>query len=150
MAAVDYFLKIDGIAFGDGSTADFEVLSFSIGVSNTAHAGPTGRGAGRSSGRSSFQNLVVVKRLDKASPALFLASASGKLLPGATLSLVPAVQLQGGTTTGLIGLLYKFKLSDVLIESVQYKGSELGDSVPLEEVSLNFGKIEVSYGGANG
>ncbi len=37
----------------------------------------------------------------------------------------------------------KYKLSDVTVTSVQQSGSE--DGVPVEQFSLNYSKIEVSY-----
>jgi type VI secretion system secreted protein Hcp len=136
--ATDIFLKIDGI---DGESTDsvhkgeIELLSYSFGVSN---AGSIDSGGGGGAGKASFQDFHFVSRLQKSSPKLFLACASGQHIKFAALSMRKA----GGRFPDF----YKIRLDDVLVTSFQQGGSADGvESVPTEQISLNFAKIEIDY-----
>jgi type VI secretion system secreted protein Hcp len=84
MAAVDYFLKIDGI-LGESTDSkhkdEIELLSFSWGATNAAQVA-TGRGGGR----VTFQDLEFSKLFDKASPQIFLKCVNGQHITSMTLS----------------------------------------------------------------
>jgi len=134
--AVDYFLKIDGVA---GESKDqkhkdeIELEAFSWGASQqTAHAG----GGGGAAGKVSMQDFHFVMRTSKASPKLFLACATGQHLKSAVLTARKAGKDQQEF------LIYKF--TDLLMSSYQTGGSEGGD-VPTDNVSFNFSKIEVQF-----
>ena len=136
----DAFLKIDGV---DGETSDskhkgeMEILSYSWGVSQsiTGTASSTGTFSGQ---RTDMTALTVVKQLDKASPKLAQGCASGEHYATAVLTLSRA----GGDKQPYM----KYKLSDVLIESVRTGGASAGDGgVPAEEIGLRYGKIELEY-----
>ena len=72
----DMVLEIEGIP------QPIEVLSWSWGVSQTG----SGRaGAGGGAGRAQFKDLTVTKKLDAASPQLFVDTASGRHIARATL-----------------------------------------------------------------
>lgn len=134
-AAVDYFLKIDGIP---GESTDdrhkdwINIESFSWGASNTAgHSAGGGGGAGK----VVFQDIHFTKILDKASPKLMLAVASGQHIKEVILV---------GQLTGERGQEFlEIKMTDVLISSYQSGGSS--GSLPVDSFSLNFSKIEFSY-----
>lgn len=133
MAQQDYFLKIDGIP-GESQDSkhkdEIELASFSWGVTHVP--GHTGHGG---TGRAEFQDFHITRRVDKASPQLFLACASGKHIKEANLSVRRAGKEQ---------LEYlKIKLSDVLVTSLQEGGSG-GDSL-MESVSLAFTRFDVEY-----
>ena len=133
MAAVDFFLKIEGI---DGESSDsshkgeIEIASFSWGVSNSAHA--TGGGGG--AGKVAFQDIHFTTRASKASPQLMLACAGGTT-KGAMLTCRKAGK-------GQLEFL-KIKLTDVLISSYSICGNE--GETPMDEFSLSFSKIDFSY-----
>ena len=134
--AVDYFLKIDGIA-GESRDSkhkdEIELESFSWGATQAAvHAGGGGGGAGK----VSMQDFHFVMRTNKASPKLFLACASGQHLKSAVLTARKAGKDQQEY------LVYKF--TDLLVSSYQTGGAEGGDSA-IDQVSFNFSKIETSY-----
>ena len=137
-AAVDYFLKLDGV---EGESTDerhkgeIEILSWSWGETNTAAMSP-GRGGGAGAGKVSMQDFHFVKSYDKASPSLFLKCATGEHIKEATLS----VRKAGGDQQEYL----KVTLTDVIITSYQTGGSS-GDPVPTESFSLNFAKIEFEY-----
>jgi type VI secretion system secreted protein Hcp len=136
VAAVDYFLKIDGIA-GESTDAkhkgEIELQSFSWGEVQ-AGAG-AGRGTGGGAGKVTMQDLHFATRVSKASPQLLLACASGKHIKVATLVARKAGKGQQEF------LVYKF--SDVLVSSYQTGGAE--GEVPTDQISFNFGRIEVEY-----
>ena len=138
MAAVDYFLKIEGIK---GESTDrqhkdeIDVMSFSWGLSQSG-AGAFGGGAG--AGKAQFQDFHFTSNMSKASPKLFLACASGEHIKEATLTGRKGVAGENGGADFL-----KIKMSDVLVSSYQTGGSN--DNVPTDQVSINFAKIEFSY-----
>jgi type VI secretion system secreted protein Hcp len=136
MAAFDYFLKIDGIS-GESTDnkhkGEIEVLSWSWGET---HPTPPTPGGGVSAGKVEMTDLHVSARLTKASPQLLLACASGKHLKSAVLT----GRRGGGKSQDEF---LTFSLTDVLVSSFQTGGTTA--DAPLDSVSLNFAKIEVTY-----
>lgn len=138
-AMFDAFIKINGI---DGEVADprhpgeIVIDSYSWGMSQTgAHAAGGGGGAGK----VSFHDISIVKALDKASPKLALACASGQHITEVTLTLYRA----GGETRQKY---MEYKMTDVFITSVNQGGNANGDvDKPLENVSFSYGKVEWKY-----
>jgi len=135
--ATDYFLKLEGIK-GESKDAkhkdEIDLLSFSWGATQQgSHAGGGGGGAGK----ASFQDFHFVMKMSKASPLLLQAVATGKHIKQADL----VARKAGGTQQEYL----KIKFTDVLISSYQSGGSQGGDDIPMEQVSLNFAKINVEY-----
>ena len=86
MAAVDYFLKIDGIvgeSLDAKHTGEMQLESFSWGETQQT-ATPAGSGAG--AGKVQIYDLHFVMRTNKASAQLLLACASGQHLKTAVLT----------------------------------------------------------------
>jgi type VI secretion system secreted protein Hcp len=83
-----------------------------------------------------MQDFQFVMTVNKASPKLFLACASGQHLKEATLVARKAGKGQQEF------LLYKF--TDILISSYQ-TGAAGGDVLPIDQVSFNFARIEVEF-----
>jgi type VI secretion system secreted protein Hcp len=137
MAAVDYFIKFDGIK-GESADAkhkdEIDIESWSWGVTQTAGAG-TGRGA--RAGKVAMQDFHFVMRLNKSSPKLMEACATGQHIKMATLTARKAGKSQMDYLT--------FKFHDVLVSSYQTGGTQHADLVPTDQVSFNFAKIEVDY-----
>lgn len=137
MANTDYFLKIQGI---EGESADdknkgsIDLESWSWGESNS---GTHATGGGGGAGRVSMQDFHFVMKMNKASPKLMLACASGQHIPTALLTCRKA----GGKQEEFL----KIKFSDLLVSSYQTGGATHGDIVPTEQISLNFAKIQVEY-----
>ncbi len=84
-----------------------------------------------------MQDFHFVMRLNKASPSLMKACATGQHIKMATLTARKAGKDQQEYLT--------FKFYDVLVSSFQTGGSEGADVSPTDSVSLNFAKIEVEY-----
>jgi type VI secretion system secreted protein Hcp len=137
MAAVDYFLKLKGI---DGESADakhkgeIDVESWSWGESQSG----TGHfGGGSGAGKVAMQDFHFVMKVNKASPKLMLACASGEHIPDALLTCRKAGKDQQE--------FLKIKFTDILVSSYQTGGSGHSDIVPTDQISLNFAKIEFEY-----
>ncbi|HET9743028.1 MAG TPA: type VI secretion system tube protein Hcp [Terriglobales bacterium] len=134
--AVDFFLKIDGI---EGESADskhkneIDLVSWSFGASQ---GGTMAHGGGGGAGKVSMQDIHFVKSLDKSSPKLMLACANGEHIKKAVLIARKAGKDQQE--------YLKITLSDILISSFNTSGSGQGGH-PVDEVSLNFAKIEMEY-----
>jgi type VI secretion system secreted protein Hcp len=137
MAAVDYFLKIDGV---DGESTDdkhkgeIELESFSFGMTNS---GSFSSGGGGGSGKVIVQDFHFVKKVDKSSAKLLTACCTGEHLKTATLTCRKAGKDQQE--------FLKIVLSPVLVSSFQDGGSAGSDIIPMDQVALNFGKIEFKY-----
>lgn len=137
MAAVDYFLKINGIkgeSMDSKHKDEIDLESWSWGETNSGtHAGGGGGGAGK----VSMQDFHFVMKMNKATPVLMLACATGKHIPDALL-----VCRKAGTEQQEY---LKIKFSDLLVSSYQTGGSAHGDVVPTDQISLNYSKIEFEY-----
>ncbi len=136
MAQVDYFLKIEGIegeSTDDKHKDEIDVLSWSWGETNTGSHG--GRGGG-GAGKVSMQDYNFVMQCNKATPKLMLACAAGTHIPKAEL----ACRKAGGEQEEYL----KITFTDLLVSSYQTGGST-GDVVPVDQVSLNYSKIEFEY-----
>jgi type VI secretion system secreted protein Hcp len=137
MAVVDYFLKLDGVP-GESTDSkhpgEIDLLSFSWGETQS---GTSGHGGGAGAGKVQAQDFSFVKKLDKASPVLFIGCATGAHYKTA---IVTARKAGGKQEDYLI-----FKMSDVLVSSYQTGGSAGSDVVPTEQFSFNFAKLEMSY-----
>ena len=138
VSSADYYLKIDGIdgeSMAKGHEKQIEIESFSWGVSNTADS--TKAGAGRV-GKPKFQDMSIAKMLDKASPLLMQAVASGKAIKTVTLYGVTTGEASGQT-------FMTITLSDVLVSSFSESGASGGGGAPQDSLSLNFTKITFDY-----
>jgi len=80
--------------------------------------------------------ITVTKSIDKASPKLQEASTSGKMFPKVVIEYEESGD---GRTTYL-----KYELKNVMITSYSMGGGAAGD-VPMEEFSLNYKEIKVTY-----
>jgi type VI secretion system secreted protein Hcp len=138
--AFDAFLKmttIPGESTDDKHKDWIEILSYNQGVSQPRVGTGSSSGA-QSAQRADFGDFSFVHHLDKASPKLFLACATGEHISEATLQLHRA--------TGDKQKYMEYKMTDVIVTSVRPAGaSQGGDTLPLEEFSLNYSKIEWTY-----
>ncbi len=98
---------------------------------------PRPRGSGAGSGKVHFEDFAFTTRLSKASPALFLACASGQHIKEAKLAA------RKGAAKGQQEYL-TWTFSDVLVTSYETQGADGDDSVQ-DAISLNFSKAVVSY-----
>lgn len=131
---------VDGDLNGD-SMSDREIGSAASGASSgkaTTAASRTGAGktatgrdvaTGQASGKRMHKPFVMMREIDKTSPLLMKACASGEHFSGAEVELV-----ENSRTV-------RYKMSDVIISSVS-KAS--GGNRPMESVSFTYQKIEMT------
>jgi type VI secretion system secreted protein Hcp len=132
--ASDIFAKlgdIKGESLDNKHKDEIEVLSWSWGVTNAITLAGTGAGQGK----ASFHDLSFIHKIDKASPALMRACATGVHLKEATITHRKAGK---GQQEFLV-----IKMNDVMITAMTDADSSDGDSA--ETVSLAFAKIDVAY-----
>jgi type VI secretion system secreted protein Hcp len=133
--ASDIFAKlgdIKGESIDDKHKDEIEVLSWSWGVSN---AGEMRGGSGGGEGKASFHDLSFTHKIDKASPALMQACATGVHLKDATITHRKAGK---GQQEFLV-----IKMNDVIITSVTNQDVNAGNTV--ETVTLAFAKVDLAY-----
>jgi type VI secretion system secreted protein Hcp len=134
--ASDIFAKIGDIkgeSLDDKHKGEIEILSFSWGVTNPAHIGGTGGGAG--AGKATFHDLAFTHGVDKASPVLLKACATGEHIKDATITHRKAGK---GQQEFLV-----IKMNDVIITSVQLSDASGGSAS--ESVSMTFAKVDLEY-----
>jgi type VI secretion system secreted protein Hcp len=136
----DGFLKFDGVA---GESADpahageIDVKAFSFGGKNTV-GGAGGGGAG--AGKVALSDVKFSKLYDASSPKLLQLLATGAHVPAVTFSF------RRPGPNGAQFLTYK--LSDVVVTGYDQGGAK--ERPLLEQVALNFTKVDVSYTPAGG
>src|SRR5215510_10592993 len=134
--ATDYFLKLTDVA-GESSQKghenEIDLMSWSWGESNS---GSSAEGGGSGSGKVNMQDFSFSMKINKSSPALFKACASGAHIKEGTLTCRRAGKEPRPYLT--------VKLTDCLVSSFSTGGSS-GDEVPTDSITLNFAKIDYSY-----
>ena len=111
---------------------EIEVLSFSWGVTNT---GAKGFGGGGGEGKATFHDLSFVHHIDKASPVLMQACASGTHVKEGTMTNRKAGKDQQDYLI--------VKMNDIIITGVT--DGDASGQAGSETVSLAFAKIDLEY-----
>lgn len=137
----DAFIKIDGI---EGESTDdkhkgwIEILSYGMAVSQPT-GGVVSTAGGGTSQRANFAEFAFTKVLDKASPKIALACASGTHIKEIILEVCRA----GGDEKVKF---YEIKMNECIISAYKPGGSAKGaETIPLEEVAVDYGKILWTY-----
>jgi len=140
LAAQDIFLCIEGVP---GESQDerhrdcIDVLAWSWGMSQsgTTHDGTGGGGVDK----VSVQDLSVTKYIDKSSPDIMLATASGAHFPKLELLVH---QTCGGCDPKQP--YFSLTIEDIIVSSVSSGGSQ-GEDRLTENVTFNFAKVQWCY-----
>lgn len=133
--ASDIFAKIGDIkgeSLDDKHKDEIDVLSFSWGLTQSGSAAGGGGGAGK----VQFQDFHFTKRTDRSSPLLFLGCATGEQYKEGVIIARKA----GERPVEYL----QIKMNDIIITSYQTGGSSADDK-PIDQISLNFAKIEFVY-----
>ena len=134
--AADIFAKIGDIkgeSLDDKHKDEVEVLSWSWGVSQSGSISP---GPGQAAGKANFNDFHFTHRVDKASPILLKACATGEHIKDAIITVRKAGK---GQQEFLI-----IKMNDVLITSVQMSMSN-DATATAENVAMQFAKVDLEY-----
>ena len=146
-AAYEFYMKIDGIP-GPVATAGHQqwiaVSGFQWGaapgttmpISVPAQADLDKGAPANLLGTGGPGQLTITKQCDKASPQLFMACMQGASMPELTVD----AGLKGGLRP-----MMTYKLTNVIITRMLLRGrgdqAQVGETLPLEEVSFNYGSI---------
>jgi type VI secretion system secreted protein Hcp len=137
MAAVDYFLKIDGIQ-GESEDAkhkdEIQVLSYSFGESQ---GGTMAFGGGGGAGKVQMQDFHFMMNVNKASPKLFLVCATGEHIKNAVFTARKAGKNQQDYLT--------IFFTDLMVTNYQSNGDANSSNLPVDSISLNFRAIKIVY-----
>ena len=113
---------------------EIEVLSWSWGLSNAGT--PAHGGGGGATGKASFHDFSFTHHLDKASPVLMAACATGEHIKDAAITVRKAGK---GQQEYLV-----ITMADVIVTSVSTSLSEEGGAT-IEGVTLAFAKVDLEY-----
>ena len=133
----DTFVQIDGI---EGESTDskhsgwIEATNYNTGVSQKVSTTASSAG-GATAERADIKSFTFTKQIDSSSPKLFQACAAGTHFDKITIALHRA----GGDDK--VKFL-EYELSNCIICDVSTNG---GGTFPSESVSINFGKIIITY-----
>jgi type VI secretion system secreted protein Hcp len=135
--AMDMFLdlpEIPGESQKKGHEGQWDLLSYSEGVVQQGSFDIGGKGGG--SGKAEFQDVSIVKYVDKATPMVFQACACGTHFDKATIY----VRKAGETPLEYL----KVELEDLIVTSQQNSGAASGD-LPMESITINCAKVTKTY-----
>jgi type VI secretion system secreted protein Hcp len=134
--ASDIFAKIGDIkgeSLDDKHKGEIDVLSWSWGVTQS---GTMSHGGGGGEGKAIFNDFSFTHSVDKASPVLLKACATGEHIKEATITVRKAGK---GQQEFLI-----IKMNDIIITGVSPSGAGDGASTA-EHVALQFAKVDLEY-----
>jgi type VI secretion system secreted protein Hcp len=132
----DIFAKIGDIkgeSFDDKHKGEIEVLSWSWGITQS---GTMAHGGGGGEGKANFNDFNFTHHIDKASPVLMKACATGEHIKDATITVRKAGK---GQQEFLI-----VKMTDIIITGVAPSGAGDG-AATAEHVALQFAKVDLEY-----
>jgi|SRR6185295_2002769 len=135
--ASDIFAKIGDIkgeSQDDKHKDEIDVMSYSWGATQS---GTLAFGGGGGSGKVQFQDFHFTSNTSKASPLLLKACATGEHIKDATITVRKAGK---GQQEFII-----IKMNDILVSSYQSGGTGQGETLPADQVSMAFAKVEYSY-----
>jgi len=132
------YIKFDGI---DGEAQDKDHKSWTdlAAFSQLITKPGAGTGATRRRGDVVLEDLHCTKELDKSSPKIAESVCKGKVFPKVEIHLTASYTDSGRIT------YYAYELKNVQVVSYDISGSGQADDVPMENFSLNFEEIKVTY-----
>ncbi|HEY1305493.1 MAG TPA: type VI secretion system tube protein Hcp [Vicinamibacterales bacterium] len=134
--ASDIFAKIGDIkgeSFDDKHKGEIEILSWSWGITQS---GTMAHGGGGGEGKANFNDFNFTHHVDKASPVLMKACATGEHIKEATITVRKAGK---GQQEYLI-----IKMADVIVTGVAPSGAGEG-AATAEHVAIQFAKVDLEY-----
>jgi type VI secretion system secreted protein Hcp len=125
------YIKFDGV---DGEATDskhkewIDVLSFQQAITRADSSS-----SARARASAVFHDIVITKELDKSSPKIAEAIAMGMVYPSVEFEITDSSR----------AAYLKYELKNVMVTSYSISGS--ANDVPVEEISLNYEEIKVTY-----
>ena len=135
MAGYIKFADVDGETLDKDHGGWSDLTSFAQAI----HKPGSGTGATRRRGDVVLDDITVVKELDKASPKIAEAVCKGKVFPKVEIHMTASYTDAGRVT------YYAYELTNVQVTSYSVSGSAQAEDVPMEDMSMNFEEIKVTY-----
>ena len=136
----DGYVQVNGID-GDSTDTAHEKWIEIDGFSHELTQATGGRGSAQGShagGRADHGDFTIQKRLDSASPALFLHCCKGQSIPEVVVELCRA---SGDKVTFM-----KYTFTDVIVAGVKPKGEAKDeDMIPGEEINFRYSTVMLEY-----
>jgi type VI secretion system secreted protein Hcp len=132
------YIKFDGV---DGESKDkdhakwSDLLSFSQGLMKPG----SGTGVARRRSDVVLNDVQCVKLIDKSSPKLSESMCKGKVYSKVDIHVTASVTDSGRVT------YFAYELKNVQVVSHNISGEGQSDNPPVEDFSLNFEEIKVTY-----
>lgn len=116
----------------------FDIETFAFGVTNPVNVGSGSSGLG--SGRAEFEKFTFTKKTDTGSCAIILSACAGTHHPKLHLM----IRKGGATSDTSGGEFVHVTLSDVVVESISWEGSD-GDEAFSDNVTVAYAQIKFEY-----
>ena len=133
------YIKFSGI---DGEAQDKDHKKWSdLGSFGQAIHQPGGGSTGptRRRGDVILDDLSCAKELDKSSPKIAESVCKGTVFPKVEIHVTASTTAAGRVT------YYAYELKNVMVTSYSISGAGQAEEVPMEDFSLNFEEIKVTY-----
>ena len=138
--AFDAYVKIEGIdgeSTDDAHSGQIEIISYSLGVTQSGGAS-TSRTGGQTGSRADIGEFHITKVLETSSPNLFKFCCNGKHISKIVIEICGASESKQ--------TYMSYTLTDAVVSSHRAVGATSDEgSRPLEEVSFRFGTIQLAY-----
>ncbi len=129
-------LAIPGIT-GDVRVAGQEKTIEVLSLSNDVFVPVSGGGSGQPTGRAQFSPMIIHKRIDIASPQLFVALLNNKRFPSAVITFLRS-------TGGLpFTKFFTITLTNVFISNFRTDAAETNVMAGPEQINLNYARIQL-------
>ena len=132
------YIKFDGVD-GEAQDKDHKGWSDLSSFNQPIHKPGTGTGSTRRRGDVVLEDITLVKELDKSSPKLAEAVCKGKVFAKVEIDVTASYTDAGRVT------YYRYELKNSQVVSYNISGSGQSEDVPVEELSINFEEIKVTY-----
>ena len=133
------YIKFDGID-GESTEKDHKGWSPLASFGQAIHQpGGGATGSTRRRGDVILEDLTCSKELDKSSPKIAEAVCKGRVFPKVE------IHLTASTTDSARVPYYCYELVNVMVTSYNVSGSGQAEDVPMEDFSLNYEEIKVTY-----
>jgi type VI secretion system secreted protein Hcp len=132
------YIKFEGVD-GEAQDKDHKGWSDLASFSQQIHKPGTGTGSTRRRGDVVLDDIGLVKELDKSSPKLAEAVCKGKVFPKVEIHVTASYTDAGRIT------YYAYALKNCQVVSYDVSGSGQAEDVPMENLSINFEEIKVTY-----
>jgi len=134
-------VHINGIP-GDGVGGIIDAFGSDQLVTNSVSSGS---GGGGGAGKAEFGPIVITKMVDRATPKLFVACATGVHITQAQIDWVRSNSKNGNDEVFFSVLLQDVTISAVRSGLPNQNDPNLKQLGPVEQISLSFGKIQWTF-----